>query len=57
MFARLRSTALFALYQLTIVAGILLLPVGMLARQVGIPFPFHRAIRWFDTHEQPQTQT
>jgi hypothetical protein len=52
MFARLRSTALFALYQLTIVTGILLLPVGMLARQVGLPFPFHRAIRRFEAHDQ-----
>lgn len=51
MFARLRSIARFALYQLTIITGILLLPVGILARQVGIPFPFHRVIEWFDTDE------
>lgn len=48
MLARLRSIVLFALYQLLIVAGILLLPVGVLVQQVGLPFPFHRAIRWCD---------
>lgn len=44
MFERFRSMVLFALYQILIVAGILLLPVGVLAHQVGIPFPFHRAL-------------
>lgn len=46
MIERLRSNVVFALYQVVIVAGILLLPVGLLANQVGVPFPFHRALRW-----------
>ncbi|RRJ30345.1 hypothetical protein [Halocatena pleomorpha] len=53
MFERLRSKVLFALYQVLIVAGILLLPVGMLAQAVGIPFPFHRALgRVAPSHEE-----
>lgn len=48
MFERFRAKVLFALYQVVIVAGILLLPVGVLAQQVGIPFPFHRALGWLD---------
>lgn len=44
MFERFRSKVIFALYQVLIVAGILLLPVGVLAQQVGVPFPFHRAL-------------
>lgn len=57
MLARLRSIVLFALYQLIIVAGILLLPVGVLAQQVGLPFPFHRAIRWCnDAHDHAQNE-
>lgn len=47
MFERLWAKVLFALYQVVIVAGILLLPVGILAQQVGIPFPFHRALGQF----------
>jgi len=39
MEARLRRTSLFALYQTSIVLGIALLPVAILARQVGIRLP------------------
>lgn len=44
MIHRPRSLLLFALYQLCLFAGILLLPVGMLASRVGLPFPFHRVV-------------
>ncbi len=44
MFAPLRRATLFALYQLSILAGILLLPVAIMARRVGVPFPMHRVM-------------
>lgn len=44
MIHRFRSLLLFALYQLCLFAGILLLPVGMLASRAGLPFPFHRVV-------------
>lgn len=45
MFARLRSLLLLALYQTCLFVGILLLPVALVARRVGIPVPFHRVVR------------
>ncbi|WP_254534682.1 hypothetical protein [Halomarina litorea] len=45
MFPRLRSLLLLALYQSCLFVGILLLPVALVARRVGIPFPFHRVVR------------
>jgi hypothetical protein len=45
MIRRLRSLLLLALYQTCLFLGILLLPVALLARRVGIPFPFHRIVR------------
>ena len=39
MEARLRRTSLFALYQMSIVLGIALLPVALLARRVGVEVP------------------
>ncbi|MEF8843412.1 MAG: hypothetical protein V5A62_17600 [Haloarculaceae archaeon] len=39
MEARLRRTSLFALYQTSIVLGIALLPVAVLARQMGVQLP------------------
>ena len=44
MEARLRRTSLFALYQLSIVLGIALLPVAILARQVGVRLPLGELI-------------
>jgi len=35
---------LFALYQLTVLVGIALLPVALVARRAGIPLPIHRLI-------------
>ncbi|GAA0230839.1 hypothetical protein ACFFQF_14320 [Haladaptatus pallidirubidus] len=42
MFAPLRRATLFALYQMSVLTGILLLPVAIMARRVGVPFPMHR---------------
>jgi hypothetical protein len=40
----LRRGALWALYQLTLFAGIALLPVALMARRVGLPLPIGRAV-------------
>lgn len=44
MIARLYRTTLFALYQSSVAAGILLLPVALLAKQAGLTLPLHRLI-------------
>ena len=44
MFRHVRSLLLFALYQCCLLAGILLLPVAVVANRVGLPFPFHRIV-------------
>ncbi|MCU4719219.1 hypothetical protein [Halapricum hydrolyticum] len=44
MESRLYRATLFALYQLTVLVGIAMLPVALVARQVGIAVPIHRAI-------------
>ncbi|QSG09466.1 hypothetical protein [Halapricum desulfuricans] len=44
MESRLYHTTLFALYQLTVLVGIALLPVALVARRAGVPVPVHRAI-------------
>jgi hypothetical protein len=44
MTSRIRATALFAAYQLTVVVGILLLPVAILARQAGLRLPLDRVL-------------
>lgn len=53
MYARTKAATVFALYQLTVVAGLLLLPVAVIARQAGVPIPFDRALRRLATaHEE-----
>lgn len=42
MFAPIRRATLFALYQMSVFAGICLLPVALVARRAGVPFPMHR---------------
>ena len=44
MESRLRRMSLFALYQTSIVLGIALLPVALLARRVGVRLPVGRLI-------------
>ncbi len=46
MFAPLRRMTLFALYQMSVLTGILLLPVAVMARRVGVPFPMHRIMEF-----------
>ncbi|WP_458204798.1 hypothetical protein [Haladaptatus sp. NG-SE-30] len=45
MFAPLRRATLFALYQMSVLTGILLLPVALVARRVGVPIPMHRIVQ------------
>ncbi|WP_164974785.1 hypothetical protein [Halegenticoccus tardaugens] len=44
MIESLRRFTLFALYQTTVVVGILLLPVAVLARRAGVSLPVGRLI-------------
>lgn len=45
MYEPLQRATLFALYQLTVLTGIVLLPVALAARRVGVPLPMHRVMR------------
>ena len=40
----LNRAIVFALYQLTLFAGILLLPVALVMRKVGVTLPVHHAV-------------
>jgi len=52
-----RATA-FALYQLTLFAGILLLPLALVMRKAGITLPVHRAVNHAnETYEEVDTDT
>ncbi|AFZ74734.1 hypothetical protein [Natronobacterium gregoryi] len=44
MISRAYHATLFALYQLCIVTGILVMPVAIAARQAGVTLPVHRLI-------------
>ncbi len=56
MFAPIRRATLFALYQLSVLAGICLLPVALAARRAGVPFPMHRLMASLEkTYEKTKT--
>ncbi len=56
MIAFVRRAMLFALYQMSILTGIVLLPVALFARQLGVPFPIHRVVeRLQDAYEATET--
>jgi hypothetical protein len=40
----LARTLLFALYQMTVAASIMLLPLAIMTRQAGFTLPAHRAV-------------
>jgi len=44
MFDRLTRWAAFGLYQTTVALGILLLPVALLSRRLGLPLPVDRLV-------------
>jgi hypothetical protein len=45
MASRLHRTTVAAAYHLSLLAGILLMPVALVARQVGVPLPLDRVVR------------
>ena len=45
MIARLYATTLFALYQMSVALGIVMLPIALLTRRVGVTPPIHRVVR------------
>jgi hypothetical protein len=52
METRLYRGTLLALYQLSLILGIALLPIALAARQVGVELPIHRMItRLGDAYE------
>jgi len=53
---RVYRATLFALYQLTLLFGIVLLPVALLTRQFGVRLPIDRAVVGLkDRYEQAQS--
>jgi hypothetical protein len=53
---RVYHATLFALYQLTLLSGIALLPVALITRRFGVRLPVDRAVVGVkDRYEQAQT--
>jgi hypothetical protein len=48
MSTRLRRAVLLTLYQFSLLAGVLLLPLALAARRVGVTVPFDRVIQRLD---------
>ena len=48
MESRLYQLVVFALYQLTLLVGIFMLPVALVARRLGVPLPVHRIVERLD---------
>lgn len=58
MRSTLNRAIVFALYQLTLFAGIMLLPFALVMRKAGITLPVHRAVnRVGETYEAMNTDT
>ncbi|WP_123534639.1 hypothetical protein [Halosimplex salinum] len=58
MRSTLNRATVFALYQLTLFAGILLFPLAVAMRKVGVTIPVHRAVsRVNETYEEMDTRT
>ncbi|MFC7141771.1 hypothetical protein ACFQMA_18280 [Halosimplex aquaticum] len=58
MRSTLNRAVVFALYQLTLFAGILLLPLALAMRKVGFTLPAHRAVsRINDKYEELDKRT
>lgn len=45
----LYRTSIFALYQLTVALGIVLMPIALLARRAGVKLPFRRIVETLGT--------
>lgn len=48
MISRIRTAILFALYQTSIAAGIVLLPLAVALERIGLTLPLHRVLRSID---------
>ena len=58
MHTHLRSATMFVLYQLSLLAGIVLLPMALAMRKVGLELPVHRIIDRVGTaYEQTSEHT
>ncbi|WP_415382113.1 hypothetical protein [Halosimplex sp. TS25] len=58
MRSTLNRAIVFALYQLTLFAGILLLPLALAMQKVGLTLPAHRAVsRINEKYEEMDTRT
>ncbi|WP_248516797.1 hypothetical protein [Salinarchaeum laminariae] len=44
MIDRVHRATLFALYQLSIALGIVMLPIALVTNRVGLPLPVHRLV-------------
>ena len=56
MVSRLYRATVFALYQLTLMVGITMLPLALVAKRLGVPLPFHRAVtRLGEAYERTQS--
>lgn len=56
MESRLHRATLFALYQLSVLLGIALMPIALIARQVGVTVPIHRMIERLGTAYDRSTE-
>ncbi|MEF8775411.1 MAG: hypothetical protein V5A43_02775 [Haloarculaceae archaeon] len=53
MGSRLYRTTLLALYQFSLMLGIILMPIALVTRKVGFTLPFHRVVsRLGDAYER-----
>lgn len=58
MRSHLHRAATFALYQLSLFAGILLLPLALVIRQFGVTLPVHRVVsRFGNAYERAGSET
>jgi len=49
MRTRMQRATVFVLYQLSLLAGIVLLPVALAMRRVGVSLPVHRLVDRLET--------
>lgn len=57
MITRLSNVALFALYQTTIALGLLLLPLAVAMKRVGVSIPVHRLLMRVERNYEARTAT
>lgn len=55
MIQRARSAVLLGIHQLTVAAGILLFPIALFAKRLGLVFPLHRLLGELQTAVEGHT--